>query len=161
MLRTFPENHVAFQVFFGESTFHSHFNFLIVRQTSHQDPSQKTMLAIRFCFTFPENHVGVSIVCCASTAFQVFLCVKLRTKNLSRKPCGVSSFFFCVDLRNKNLPRKPCGTQFFFVRRPSIFKFLCVSNFTCRTFQESHVTLQVFFASRPLHQEPSQIRSFL
>ena len=94
--RTFPENHVAFQVFFCASTF--------------APP------------TFPENHVAFRIFFCKSTfptrtfpendvAFQVLLVRRplpqkpsrktmwrFCTQNLARKPCGVSSFFLCVDL---------------------------------------------------------------
>ena len=151
------------------------FKSFFVRQPSQQEPSQKTMdLHTRkhpiksmwrwtFSFgvstfvprTFPENHV----------AFQFFLRIDLRAKNLPRKPCGVS-FFLWVNLRNKNQPRNPCGVSFFFASRPSRqepsqktmwrFGFFCKSIFAPRTFPESHVAFQLFCVSRPSRQEPSQ-----
>ena len=135
----FPENHVAFQVFFCESTF---------------PPT-----------TFPENHVACQVLlrvdlcnknlprkpCGMSTSFasrppqqepsqktmrrfNSFLWVDLRTPNLPRKPCGVSNIFCGSTFAPQNRPREPCG----------ISSFLCESTFHLEPSQKTIWRFTVF-----------------
>ena len=101
------------------------FHLFFVSRPSHQEHSQKAMWRFKFFFldfppkTFPESHMGASILFCASTAFQVFLCVKLRTKNLSRRPCGLSSFFLRRPSHQKPSQKTMWRFKFFWVSQPS------------------------------------------
>ena len=134
-------------------------------QTSHPEPSQKTMWRFKFLLsvalrtnTLPSKPCGVSSFFCANTfpenvlAFQGLFCTS-RNKILPSKPCGVSSLFLCQPAHPDPSQKTMSLFKLFFVdlrtinspRKPCIVSlFFGRSACPPRTFPAHHLPFQVF-----------------
>ena len=189
--RTFPENPVAFQVFF------------VSRPSTQNLPSDHVRVSIFFSAptftpkTFPENHVAFQAFLCVDLPFSSFFVCQTSHPEPSHKPCGISSFlcastfaprtfpeshvvfrfFSWVDLCTKNLPRKPCEVSSLFLCQPvhpdpsqktmSLFKLFLVDLRTINSPRKPCIVSLFFGRSAypprtfPAHHVPFQVFALL